>query len=61
CEEFKVRFNETYRTPVKIKHFRTEGRLLFQSDNEHMLDYFERLKMFMIEIHPKCNDQWLKH
>ncbi|CAF1582946.1 unnamed protein product [Rotaria magnacalcarata] len=60
CEEFKVRFYETYRTSVKIQHFRTEGCLLFQGDNEHMLDYFERLKTLMVEIDPECNDQWLK-
>ena len=58
---FKARFHERYRTATKIQSLRTELRLLFQSDNESTLDYFDRLKALMNEIDPDGSDNWLKH
>ena len=60
-DEFKVRFYERYRTPEKIQIFRTELRLLFQKDQENTLDFFDRLKLLLIEIDPTGSETWIKH
>ncbi|CAF4256731.1 unnamed protein product [Rotaria magnacalcarata] len=54
-KDFKLRFYERNHTSAKIQSLRTELRLLFRSDDEYTLDYFERLKMLMPEIDPECD------
>jgi hypothetical protein len=34
---------------------------LFQSGDEHTLDYCNYLKMLMIKIDPNCSVKWRKH
>lgn len=60
-DDFKLRFYERYRTPEKMQIFRTELRLLFEKDHESTSDFFDRLKLLLIEIDPSESETLIKH
>jgi len=57
---FKELFLRRFRTPQKIKSFRSRLHLLWQGDNELTIDYFDRLRDLIFEIEPSDSTDYLK-
>ncbi len=54
---FTICFYERYYIPAKVQNL----RLSFQGDDESTLNYFDHLKILMVEIIPDFYDNWIKH